>query len=76
MKASKKCPKCDGTEIYTNQGISKSGDRSFVRVSSSFKLFVDVYTCLDCGYFEEYIEKSDLENQKKKDKTKSLWKKV
>ena len=76
MKQTKQCPKCNGTELYSNQGISKSGDRSFVQVTGSVKLFVDVYVCLECGYFEEYIEKEDLESQKKIDKTKSVWRKI
>jgi predicted nucleic-acid-binding Zn-ribbon protein len=42
----------------------------------STRLFIHVYFCLDCGYFEEYVEQSDLDNEKKMGKIKSNWSRV
>lgn len=75
MKATGKCPKCSGTTIYTDAGITKRGERSSIGISSWTKLFIDVYICSDCGFTEEYICDEDLHSSKKRDKLASEWKK-
>ena len=76
MKSNAKCVKCGSTEIYTNEGQSKAGDRVVIPVSSWGRLFVSTYMCADCGYFEEYIENEHLQDPKKIAKLKENWKKL
>ena len=76
MKDQKICPKCSGTEIYSNTGLSKSGERGYVPISSWTKLFFDVYVCSGCGFMEEYISKDDLQNPKVMDKLHANWRKI
>lgn len=71
MKSKNTCPKCQSAEIYTDAGLSKSGDRSSIPVSSWSKVFVDVYVCLSCGYMEEYM---DFKDAAVLDKLKKNWK--
>lgn len=75
MKTTAKCPKCDGTEIYSNEGQAKSGDRVIIPISSWSRLFVSTYICAHCGYLEEYVETQDLKDDKKMAKLKENWKK-
>jgi hypothetical protein len=75
MKETKICPKCQHTEIYTNAGMSKSGERGYIPISSWSKLFFDVYLCVACGYVEEYISDEDLKNEKSMEKIRGNWKK-
>lgn len=74
MKATGICPKCNGTEIYTDAGITKRGDRSSIGASSWTKLFVDVYICRSCGFVEEYVCSNDLDNEKKLTTLRENWK--
>lgn len=76
MKHSKICPKCQGTEIYTNAGMSKSGDRVRIPISGMVSLFTEVYICRSCGYIEEYIEPEDLNNEKKMKKLEEKFKRL
>lgn len=76
MKEKKICPKCQGTEIYTNTGLSKSGERGYVPISTWSKLFFDVYLCISCGYVEEYVSDADLKNEKSMGKIKENWRKA
>lgn len=76
MKDRKECPKCGGTDIYCNTGMSKSGERGYVPISSWSKLFFDIYLCASCGYVEEYISKEDLKNEKVLSKLKENWRKL
>jgi predicted nucleic-acid-binding Zn-ribbon protein len=73
MKNSKTCPKCSSTEIYSDFGVTKRGDRSILPVSNWSNIYVDVYACMDCGFFEEYIS---TKNKDTLEKLKSSWKKV
>lgn len=75
MKRSGRCPKCDGTDIYTDAGLMKRGERCDIGISSWTKLFLDVYICRDCGFFEEYICNEDLRSEKKREKLVAEWKK-
>ncbi|MFT5780464.1 MAG: putative nucleic-acid-binding Zn-ribbon protein [Crocinitomicaceae bacterium] len=79
MKKSGVCIKCNCSEVYSNQNEHPRGERSVMAGPGgkiSTRLFIQVYICLDCGYFEEYVEDSDLTNEKKISKIKSSWKKV
>lgn len=76
MKESKCCPKCNGTEIYTDRGLAKRGDRTSIAISSWSKLFLDTYVCLECGYLEEYVEDEYLKDPKKMAKAKENWRKL
>ncbi|RPI16033.1 MAG: hypothetical protein EHM58_12795 [Ignavibacteriae bacterium] len=73
MKTTGKCPKCGSTEIYTNEKLSKRGERSILAVTSWVQVYVLNYVCLSCGYFEEYIEKL---NEKELEKFKTEWNKI
>lgn len=72
MKQTHQCPKCKSKDIYTNEGETKSGERSMIPVSSWKSIFVDVYACVSCGYFEEYLAMKDSALEK----LKANWKKV
>lgn len=76
MRATGTCPKCKSTELYTNVGLAKRGDRSLIALSSWKGLFVDVYVCAQCGFIEEYIATRELENPATLEKLKTYWKKV
>lgn len=76
MKESKMCPKCQGTEIYCDAGMTKSGERGYIPVSSWSKMFLDVYLCITCGYLEEYMQESDLKTEKIRAKLKENWRKI
>lgn len=66
------CPKCQGTNIYTNHGAKTTyGERSNLAVSAFHSLLLDVYICTDCRYMEEYIN-----DDQSLDKLKSKWNKV
>ncbi|MBX7094899.1 MAG: hypothetical protein K1X56_09265 [Flavobacteriales bacterium] len=75
MKKSGICPKCGSQNILTNKGVSKRGERSSMAVSSFTSLFIEVYMCTDCGFFEEYIDEADLRNPKKLEKLNAEFKK-
>jgi len=74
MKEHKYCPKCQGTEIYTDAGLTKRGDRCSLPVSSWTKLFVDTYLCANCGYIEEYVTSGELRDEKALSKLRENWK--
>ena len=76
MKNSKTCPKCGGREIYSNTGITKSGQRALISVNGWKSMYVDVYLCISCGYLEEYIKREDLKNEKIATKLKKNWRKL
>ena len=63
-----KCPKCEGTNIYTSKNSDRYyGERSRVDVTGFYVLITDMYICADCRYIEEYIrDKDDFEKLKKK----------
>ena len=76
MKTSKKCPKCSGTNIYTNEALTKRGERGLLPVTMWKSAYVTAYVCTDCGYFEEYIAQSELDSGKVIDKIKQEWEKL
>ena len=70
------CPKCQGKEIYTDEGLPKRGDRTSIAISSWHKLFIATYICKGCGYIEEFVEDEYLMDEKKMDKLQDNWKKL
>jgi hypothetical protein len=79
MKLTGKCTKCTSEEVYSNRPEGPRGERAVMAGpggSISTRLFIEVYTCLECGYFEEYISNKDLRNEKKISKIKSNWQRV
>ena len=75
MRDSKQCPKCKATEIYTDEGITKRGDRASLGVDSWTRIFVATYVCMTCGYIEEYIDKEYME-EKKLDRFRKNWERL
>lgn len=76
MKQTHTCPKCQGTELYTDSGKLKRGERCSLPVTSWTHVFVDIYICLKCGLVEEYNTDKELNNVEKMNKIKSEFKKV
>lgn len=74
MKTTGICPKCSGTEIYTDADLTKRGDRGDIGISSWTRLFLDVYVCATCGFIEEYVRNNDLTDDKKIATLKENWK--
>ena len=70
------CPKCQSTEIYTDARQPKRGDRCSLPVTTWTKVFVDLYICLRCGFFEEYIRPEDLKNEKMMEKVRQQFRKL
>ncbi|MFI5172160.1 MAG: hypothetical protein ACHQFW_07190 [Chitinophagales bacterium] len=73
MKNSKTCPKCNGTEIYTNNGLAPRGDRCSIPITGWRSFVVSAYVCLRCGFVEEYMADGELNDAKLLDKLKSEW---
>ncbi|MBK7130360.1 MAG: hypothetical protein IPM74_10555 [Crocinitomicaceae bacterium] len=73
MKSTKTCPKCQSTEIFTNMGITKRGERSVIPVTGWSRIHVDVFVCTQCGYFEEYL---DMKDKSGIEKLKVQWNKT
>jgi len=76
MKKSKICPKCNSSEIFTNEGNNNRGDRCTIPITGWRSFYVSVYICLNCGYFEEYLADSEWNDRKLFDKLKAEWRKV
>ena len=70
------CPKCGSTEVYTNTGQGKRGDRMQLVVSSMKRYFLDTYICTNCFHFEEYVSDKDKTDTNIIQKIKSEWNKV
>jgi hypothetical protein len=70
------CPKCNGTEIYTNKKANPRGERGQIVISGWKWMWVDLYMCMNCGFFEEYVNEEDFKDEKKREKIKAVWKKV
>lgn len=54
-------------------GITKRGERSVIPVTGWSRIHVDVFVCVQCGYFEEYV---DLKDHSGIEKLKVQWKKI
>jgi hypothetical protein len=75
MRDTKQCPRCKGTDIYSDEGLSKRGDRVALGVDSWSRIFVATYVCLTCGFIDEYIDKEHMD-EKRIGKIKANWKKL
>ncbi len=71
-----KCPKCGASRVFTNKDAPARGDRAIIPVSSMRSLYVHTYLCLECGYFEEFVDQNQLHDSKNIDKILNTWKKV
>lgn len=71
-----KCPVCGSAEVYDNSGISTPSHRQFITVSAVKSFAVEVYVCMDCGYFKEFLRDDDMKNEKLKAKVKQKWNKT
>ena len=70
------CPRCSSIEVYTDTIYTKSSERMILPVSGFHRIYFDIYICVSCGYFEEYVAEKDLKDEKKIGKIKKNWKRV
>lgn len=70
-----KCPICSSLEIYNNISLPKRGERMTLVISSLNWFSLNTYICINCGHFEEFINKAELDDSIKQ-KIQSNWKKV
>jgi len=72
MRHTHTCPKCQCTEIYVAKGRKHNQHGNKIMVTT-FKLVpLDHYTCLECGYTEEWVtDKKSLEFLRRKAKNQS-----
>lgn len=69
MKTTNTCPKCGSHEILRIQGKSGaygSGNNVPVGATIFSAVLVHRYLCCNCGYSEEWINKEDIPQLKKK----------
>ena len=69
MKNSRRCPKCNGTDILLvpgKAGAYGSGNNIQMGMTIFSAVMVDRYVCCKCGYSEEWIRREDIENLKAK----------
>ena len=77
MKNSRQCPKCGGNNIVVIQNDGHPdgtyGYNIMCGATTLSKIvFVERYICCDCGYTEEWVDKSKLEMVLNSKKTKNL----
>ncbi len=74
MKNTKKCPKCDSTEIVRLDGstMRQNGNMLLTGMSVFTAVSVNTYICLNCGYTEEWIDEGDLYLIRNSKKAKTL----
>ncbi|MBP9095301.1 MAG: hypothetical protein KBG21_01760 [Ignavibacteria bacterium] len=70
------CPKCSSKEIYTNKKCNPRGERGQIVISGWKWMWIDLYLCMDCGFFEEYVNEEDFREEKNREKIKTTWGKV
>ena len=70
------CPVCGSNEVYDNCGRAAANPRKYILISSLKSFTVDVYVCLTCGYFKEFINNNDIKNEKIINKVKEKWNKT
>lgn len=70
------CPKCKATEVYTEAGLGKRGERVSIAINGWQRFYIDTYICAACGHFEEYIPESELKKSKAQEKLRKDWRKV
>lgn len=70
------CSKCGSTEIYTNKNCNPRGERGQIVISGWKWMWIDLYICMGCGFFEEYVNEKDFREEKNRAKIKEIWEKV
>lgn len=67
MRNSHTCPKCNSTEIIVSKGKRLDNDGNKIRVNTFQKVPLDHFTCINCGYTEEWVtEKKGLDFLRKR----------
>lgn len=69
MKNTSICPKCNSTDILRIEGQSKAygaGNNIPVGMTIFSAVLVHRYLCCNCGFSEEWIDKKDIEELKRK----------
>ena len=70
MKNSRKCPKCGSGDILFVKGVISHGVganyANFIPTGFFRSVAVHRYVCGACGFTEEWIDREDLEQLKKK----------
>lgn len=69
MKRTRVCPKCSSTDIIRVEGKAGaygSGNNIPVGMTIFSAVLVHRYVCCDCGYSEEWIDKEDIQELKRK----------
>ena len=66
MKNKKICPKCNSNNIIIIPA-NKSANIIYYGKTAFSKIYVSIYICENCGFFENYIKKKeDIIKMKKK----------
>lgn len=69
MKRTKVCPKCASTDIIRVEGKAGaygSGNNIPVGLTIFSAVLVHRYVCCTCGFSEEWIDRGDIQELKKK----------
>jgi len=69
MKNTHICPKCGSAEIMRIKGDSRAygaGNNIQVGMTIFSAVLVHRYLCCNCGFSEEWIDKDDIQELKKK----------
>ena len=69
MKNTHICPKCSSTDIMRIKGQSRAygaGNNIQVGMTIFSAVLVHRYLCCNCGFSEEWIDKEDIKELKKK----------
>jgi len=73
MKKNRSCPKCNSRDILTNANYKRLGHRAYLNPTIWFRLRVETYLCMGCGFVEEYLEEGGFNNQNRLDKLRQSW---
>ena len=69
VKGKRVCPKCKGTDILRIEGqvgAYGSGNNIMTGMTILSAVLVHRYVCCDCGYSEEWIDKTDIKKLKER----------
>ncbi|MBS1515947.1 MAG: hypothetical protein JSS63_13000 [Bacteroidetes bacterium] len=71
------CTNCGAKEVYTNKKSKARGERGQLIAGGFNKwMYIDIYLCLNCGKFEEYVNDKDFKDESVKEKIREKWIKV
>lgn len=59
MRNTNTCPKCSSTEIFISKGKKHDQHGNKIRISGFKRIPLDHYTCINCGYTEEWVTDKD-----------------